>query len=378
VSERQDLEAIWWSGVKRVSGYKAVEQALGDHTDFSPSHILAMGKAASSMARAGLDYCSGDVPCLILTKYEHGEQALEKYHLVELIEAGHPVPDENSLKAGKRALEFVSTLPPEANLLVLTSGGASSLVENLIGDLTLGGLQALNDKMLKDGLDIHAINQKRKTYSAIKSGKLLSHFSGARALSLVISDVEGDDISIVGSGIGQVPAQSEKEQNKFCATIIASNQIAATACQDTAKELGYSTVLNEECLYGDIYEVAVDCAKKIINGPKGLYIFGGEPTTILPENPGEGGRNQALALAMAREISKESKFSILVAGTDGSDGPTGSAGGYVTEKSWGDHGGGAEALKAANSGAWLRESGGLFISGPTGTNVMDLMIALKH
>ena len=97
----------------------------------------------------------------------------------------------------------------------------------------------------------------------------------------------------------------------------------------------------------------------------------------LPENPGEGGRNQALAVAMARELSGEEGISLLVAGTDGSDGPTASAGGYVTGSSWLGTDGGDEALKAADSGSWLARSGGLFVTGPTGTNVMDIMLVLK-
>ena len=113
-------------------------------------------------------------------------------------------------------------------------------------------------------------------------------------------------------------------------------------------------------------------------GAPGLYIFGGEPTVVLPVEPGEGGRNQALAVAFAREIADSGDIFALAAGTDGSDGPTDSAGGYVTARDWDRVKGGASALAAADSGSWLRKSGGLFVTGPTGTNVMDLMLVLKR
>lgn len=371
---RDQLEAIWWAGVKSVSGYEAVRNALSKNADFQPTHIISIGKAASGMARAALDGIDPNLPCIVVTKYAHGEAELADYENLELIESAHPVPDLNSLRAGEALIEFIDALSNNANLLVLVSGGASALAESLPQGLSLIDLQKLNETMLADGLDIHAINKKRKEISRIKAGKLLDRFSGNSALVFAISDVEGDNVAVVGSGIGEVNKSAICKN--MCTQIIASNAIARSACEKKALELGYNVVENVENLYADIDELAPILGRKIKNSKKGILIFGGEPTTILPNNPGEGGRNQALATAMAREISGI-ECSILVAGTDGSDGPTNAAGGFVCGTDWNKYSGGATALKKADCGNWLRKTGGLFETGPTGTNVMDIMLVIK-
>lgn len=389
-NSRKVLEAIWQSGVTRVSGYDAVQKAILGNDDFVPTHIIAVGKAASTMARAALDSYDKSLPTLIVTKYDHGEAELSNYKNVRLIESAHPVPDENSIKAGAQLIEFVSglgsNLASEAKLLMLASGGASSLAESLLSPNTLEDLKTLNEDMLASGMDIHAMNTERKKISFIKDGKLLALFKGKALRSFLISDVEGDEINAIGSGIGAVT------QNTLCKdkqqAIIASNEIARKQCAKAAFENDLKVVVNEETLYGNVFEIAKQCADKVKFGPSGLYIFGGEPVIQLPDNPGEGGRNQALAVAMAREVSTMNGIEILVAGSDGSDGPTGSAGGYVTSESWAQNEGGSAALGAADSGNWLRhlkgegnqdfdKDGGLFITGPTGTNVMDIMLVLK-
>lgn len=381
---RDLLEAIWHSGVARVGGYNAVEQAVLDCFDFAPTHIIAVGKAASTMARAALDRFDKTLPTLVVTKYGHGEKVLNDYENLTLIESAHPVPDENSIKAGTALTDLVSGLGNDAKLLMLASGGASSLAESLAGNNTLEDLKSLNVSMLASGMDIHAMNTERKKTSLIKDGKLLALFKGQALRSFLICDVEGDEINAIGSGIGAVT------KNSHCGDtgqlIIASNEIARTQCAKFAFEHSLDVVVNDEVLYGDVFEIAKQCSAKVKYGPKGLYIFGGEPVVLLPDKPGEGGRNQALAVAMAREISDENGVAVLVAGTDGSDGPTGSAGGFVTSESWVENAGGSAALDAADSGAWLRNlkssnakyaDGGLFVTGPTGTNVMDMMLVLK-
>ncbi|MBL1405030.1 MAG: DUF4147 domain-containing protein [Rhizobiales bacterium] len=381
-NSRKLLEKIWQTGVTRVSGYDAVKKAVLGSDNFKPTHIVAVGKAASTMARAALDHYDKSLPTLIVTKYDHGEDALSNYKNVTLIESAHPVPDENCIKAGGALIDFVSALDSETKLLMLASGGASSLAEKLSPPNTLDDLKALNEDMLASGMDIHAMNTERKKISLIKNGKLLAMFKGKALRSFLISDVEGDEINAIGSGIGAVT------QNRVCEdvqqNIIASNEIARTQCAKSAFENDLDVIVNEETLYGDVFEIAAQCASKVKFGPKGLYIFGGEPVILLPENPGEGGRNQALAVAMARDVADMNGVEILVAGTDGSDGPTGSAGGYVSSESWTENEGGTAALDAADSGNWLRhlkdnkyQNGGLFITGPTGTNVMDIMLVLK-
>ncbi len=375
MENRKLLDEIWWAGVDRVKGYQCVVDALAQHKDFSPTHIAAVGKAASSMMRAALDQCGLNLPALMVTKYDHLDAGLDKYLNLKVIEAAHPVPDENSLKAGAALLDFVGSAPSDAVLLLLVSGGASALAESLSGGMALSDLQALNQKMLAEGFDIHAINKRRKEISHIKAGKLLGRFRGNQARVFAISDVEGDSISVIGSGIGELPTVRLCED--MSSEIIASNAIARNACEGAAEQLDLEVIVNTENLYGDLYDVARDCAETLKSGAPGLYIFGGEPTTILPDNPGEGGRNQALAAAMARELAGYGNISGLVAGTDGSDGPTGSAGGFFDGAIWERSTGGEEALAAANTGVWLRGNGALFVSGPTGTNVMDLMVVVK-
>jgi hydroxypyruvate reductase len=236
--------------------------------------------------------------------------------------------------------------------------------------ITLADWQAETQRLVASGADIHAINARRKEVSRIKGGKLLAAFKGARASSLVISDVQGDDLGVVGSGIGAPPPDPGFA---FTARMVATNAVARHAAA-AASDL--PVVVNEESLYDDIHSLAPRLGAALRDGPPGLYIYGGEPTTELPDQPGRGGRNQALALLMAREIAGRDDLDVLVAGTDGSDGPTGDAGGYVTGATWGD--GAEDALARADSGTYLAARDALVTTGPTGTNVMDLMIAVKR
>ena len=375
-SKRDILQAVWWAGVQRVAGDTSVKQALNRHPDFVPTHLIAIGKAAANMAGAALDaFATQSIKGLVVTKYDHGDPRLEHQTGIELIESAHPVPDENSLSGGERALSFVEGCDAESRLLVLVSGGASALVEALPEDWTLDGLKAETNRMLAQGLDIHAINKRRKEISLIKDGKLLARFGGRDALVLAISDVEGDDIGVIGSGIGRLP--SGVASDRFMTEIVASNAIARDASHSYCQAAGLPVVDNQERLYGEVGAVAELIFELIDESPSGVSIFGGEPVVHLPDNPGEGGRNQALAVHMARLIAGRPDLQLLVAGTDGSDGPTVSAGGFADGELWRLHPGGDEAILRADCGHWLREAGALFVTGPTGTNVMDLMIVLK-
>ena len=367
---RELVERIWWAGVRAVRGEDAVNTALSGAPIETPDRIIAVGKAAASMAAAASHAFPG-VPCLVITKYGHST-GLELNGPAEIIESAHPVPDAESLRAGARLLEAVSTLPNDCHLLLLVSGGASALVEAPAGDLTLADIARENARLLAAGLDIHAMNTRRKELSRIKGGGLLGTFQGHRATVFAISDVEGDDIGVIGSGIGLVPAGADFAQET---RIIASNAIARAAAASEAEVLGLSVLCSEENLYADI-EVAAERILASLDGTPGIRIFGGEPTTVLPENPGEGGRNQALALTLARGIAGRDGLVALVAGTDGSDGPTGAAGGRVTGETWTKDG--ADHLARADSGPYLARRGALFTTGPTGTNVMDLAIVLQR
>jgi hydroxypyruvate reductase len=368
MTDKDILRTLFDAGVAAVRGDAAVRQALDTGLP-APDAIVAVGKAASSMAEpAALAY--PDAPVLIVTKYGHADDAPSR---AEVIEAAHPVLDENSLKAGARLLEFVSTCPKGSHLLMLVSGGASALAEAPEDGLDLVGLKERAREMLGSGADIHAMNAVRKTLSRIKGGKLLSHFRGARVTTLAISDVQGDDLGVIGSGIGDALPDAEFT---FAPQIAASNAIARQAVIRAAHDLGLATETDAETLYDDIAELGPRLGAAIKAAPSGLHLWGGEPTVVLPPNPGSGGRNQALAAMIAREIAGSTGITVLVAGTDGTDGPTDAAGAIVDGSTWTDAG--IDALRRADTGPWLDARGALLRTGPTGTNVMDLVIALKR
>ncbi|WP_372885300.1 glycerate kinase [Shimia sp.] len=367
------VEDIWWHGVRAVRGAEAVSKAIRRQQIAAPDRIIAVGKAASAMLEGAQAVYGTAIPALVVTKYGHATPLpAAQRDRVRVIEAAHPVPDENTLVAGVEILKEVQHMAPQSHLLMLVSGGASSLAELPEPGLSLAALQHENARLLGDGLDIHAMNARRRELSQIKGGKLLGHFAGARVTTLAISDVEGDSLSVIGSGIGQAP---DNHRFSFDPHIVASNRIARTACAARARTLGLAVRGNEETLYADVHELAARLGPELRAAPAGLYIWGGEPTIQLPPDPGQGGRNQALALALAREISGLYGLTVLVAGSDGTDGPTDAAGGVVNGATWTDEA--ARFQRQADSGRFLDARSALFRSGPTGTNVMDLVVALK-
>ncbi|MFK7879024.1 DUF4147 domain-containing protein [Roseobacter sp.] len=356
------------AGVQAVRGDIAVTTVLGTALCPKPDQIIAVGKAATAMASAAHARFP-KAPMLIVSKYGHCDGAPAT---AEVIEAAHPVLDENSLRAGARINALVAAMEPGSHLLMLVSGGASALAEDPETGLTLADLTARAKEMLSSGADIHAMNAARKEISRIKGGKLLASFMGASVTTFAISDVEGDALEVIGSGIGAAPASAKFD---FSPTIVASNAIAREAVALHASTQGIAVQTNTETLYDDIHVIAPKIADATKTGASGLHLFGGEPTVILPENPGQGGRNQALALLIAREIHGVPGLRVLVAGTDGTDGPTDAAGAIVDGTTWEPSG--QKALDAADAGTWLEARGALLKTGPTGTNVMDLVIALK-
>ncbi len=360
----KSLFELWSAGVTAVRGDPAVRAALPDLAA-TPDRIIAVGKAACHMARPAME-AFPDRPTLIVTKHGHG---IDLPGPATLIESGHPIPDRASLEAGTAVAEFVADCAPGDHLLLLVSGGASALVELLPDGMTLDDWRAETERLIASGADIHAINTRRREISGVKGGKLLERFRGARVTTLAISDVEGDALNVIGSGIGAAPSSHDFD---FESRIVASNAIARSAVAEAADA---PVIRNEECLYGDVEALAPKLMTLLDAGAPGLYIFGGEPTVHLPHKPGRGGRNQALALLLAREIAGRDGIEILVAGTDGSDGPTPDAGGVVGGTTWGD--GAAEALSRADAGSYLAARDALVTTGPTGTNVMDVMVARK-
>lgn len=400
----QFLIDCWNAGVASVRGQTVVQATLAEYGPQKIDRLFSVGKAASSMSLGAVDFMKPEAQGLVITKYGHADQWLLKDQRFQVIESAHPVPDPKSLEAGAEAIEFMKSAASDHAFVMLVSGGASSLVEVLAEGLDLEFLASLTNAMLANGLDIGQMNAVRARISQIKGGKLLSLCNSKCAQVLLISDVQSDDPAVIGSGIGSsvssvvgeplIPKQVESmlvdvganpissqepaNAHRFNSRIIASNTLARNASADFARSAGLDIVANEESLYGDIREVVERIANRLLRGPGGVYIFGGEPTIVLPSRAGIGGRMQHFALEMAKLISGREGFDILAAGTDGSDGPTDAAGGIADGTLFEKCRGANAALRAADAGSYLEQAGGLLVTGPTGTNVMDLVIALKR
>ena len=359
------LSRIWWAGVQAVRGDSAVARSLQDNPIPPPDLILAVGKAAVAMARPAQALFGART--LAVTKHGHSAEGLP----FAVLQSAHPVPDQSSLTAGAALLAEVQAAPAGSHLLFLVSGGASALAEVPRPGRTLADVAALNRALLASGKDIAAMNVARSALSAVKGGGLLAAFGGARVTVLALSDTRGDLIETIGSGIGlALPRPGLAVETR----IVASNAVARAAAVTAARALGLVVLQDAESLYDDVAVCAEGMARDLPAGP-GLAIWGGEPTVILPPGPGQGGRNQALALHMARAIRGRDDVSVLVAGTDGSDGPTAAAGGLVDGATWTEDAAGF--LRRADSGRFLARRNALFTTGPTGTNVMDLALALR-
>ncbi len=370
-ARKQAIVEIWQAAIGAVGGRAAVINAIDADTDFAPDLIVAVGKAASGMCAGALERFPR-CRALVVTKYDHGDAELRNNPGVEIIEAAHPIPDQHSLDAGRALLQRVGAMPGGSRLLMLVSGGASALAEALPDGMTLDDLRKLTDDMIATGKTIGQINARRKETSLIKDGKLIEAFKGAEIRVYAISDVEGDGIATIGSGLGDCHRARAAARTR----VIASNTIARARAASRARELGLEVRLNEETLYGDVFDLAAEIGAFLRQAGPGVYIRGGEPTIRLPQDPGRGGRNQSLALALAEHIVERDDVSLLVAGTDGTDGPTDAAGGLVDGATWSDADAARDALARADAGSYLLAHGSLFVTGPTNTNVMDLFIAL--
>ncbi len=368
---KQQLTQIWQAAIAAVSGRQAVSNALAADSSFEPDLVIAVGKAAAGMCAGALD-AFPRCPALVVTKHGHADPELLANDRIRVIEAGHPIPDQNSLLAGQALLERMRAMPDDSRVLLLVSGGASALAEALPAGMSLADLQAMTDEMIATGKTIGEINARRKQTSLIKDGKLIEAFRGREVRVYAISDVEGDSIETIGSGLGDCCCA----ESRCGAKIIASNRIAREQAALGAEQLGHVVQLNEEALYGDVFELATAIGERLQQAGPGVYIWGGEPTVVLPDNPGRGGRNQSLALALSEYLVGRDDIDLLVAGTDGTDGPTSAAGGLVDGATWSDPAAARLALQSADAGVYLETHDSLFVTGPTNTNVMDLAIAI--
>lgn len=404
---RKNLLAIFHAALVCVNGRACVRQYLETHPQNDPIYMIAVGKPAAAMAQGALDVLGENIcDALVITKHGHA-QSLPWLCLT----AGHPLPDAASLKAGDQLLRFISRMPDRSRVLVLLSGGASALLERLPQGVSLDHLQGVNRWILSAGLDIHACNYVRKRLSLLKGGRLALLLAPRPVLCLTISDVPDNDPATIGSGplvpdarlqeapasmtdapkfihdliakTPPIPDPGDPRFNNVETVIIATLGDAKRAAADAARERGYKAFVEEHFVTGDALAVGTRLAQALLRADSGaVYICGGETQVTLPDNPGRGGRSQSLALAAALQLQGHDNVLFLAAGTDGTDGPGEDAGALVDGgtiargKSLGRDA--TLALEQADAGSLLEASGDLLRTGPTGTNVMDIMLGLKY
>ena len=379
--------------------------------------VLAAGKAAGAMSRAAEELFGERIAGgLIVTKYGH-EASSEK---LEIIFAAHPEPDEKSVEAARRAEELALSLGEGDLLLALISGGASALLADPAPPIELADLKRLTGALLRSGANISEINAVRKHISVLKGGGLVKLAAPAPTLALLLSDVVGDAPSAIASGLtapdpttlddarrvleryGIEPPESVAEHlknapetpkpgdpvfEKVLNLICGSGRHAAEAAVAKARELGYEPMLLSTSITGDasgIASVYAAVIREVLESgnplpPPCAVISGGE-ATVTVRGDGVGGPNQEFALALAVELDGIEGWAALAADTDGNDGPTDAAGGLV-DGATADavRSGGTDPEEAlANNDAYaaLETGGALLVTGPTGTNVNDLRVAL--
>lgn len=405
-AERRLLADCLRAALAAVDGRRVVAAALGDIVLPRGCPVLAVGKAAPAMLAGAADVLGARLgPALCITRADAvrpGEPGLAG---ARVLCGDHPVPGERSLAAGRELLAFLEALSPAMPLLCLWSGGSSALVEALPEGLDAEGLARANRWLLASGWPIDAVNDVRARLSCLKAGRLARRLAGRRVTVLAISDVPGDDPAVIGSGpwTPARPAALPEELPDWLAAllaraapdsplrglghadvdyrVVANGRQALVAAGDTARAAGVETILHAQPLQGLAEHAAAEILAVLAAGPPGLHGWSGETTVCLPPAPGEGGRNSHLALALGCGLTGHDDVLALCAATDGSDGASGAAGG------WADGGVVARgaalgldaraALAAADSGRYLAATGDALVTGPTGTNVMDLVLALK-
>jgi len=391
---------------------EAVKTALKGREFADGVYVISIGKAAWTMANVAADVL-GDklIKGIVITKYDHSMGSIPK---MDIYEAGHPIIDENSLKATRKVIELAQRLGEGDELLLLLSGGGSALFEAPLEGVTLEDLQQLSADLLSAGCDIVEINMIRKRLSSVKAGRFAQITAPAKIFAVVLSDVLGDRLDTISSGpaapdasivsecldavkkygiiLNEIQkAHLTKETPKILdnveTTVVGSVRSLCDSAALSATFLGYAphiltTMLNCEAKEAGRFLAAI--AKDIDAGISHFkrpcaVICGGETVVNLKGN-GKGGRNQELALAAAEGLAGLKGAVLFSLGSDGTDGPTDAAGGIVdgdTKDELGNAGFTVHELLANNDAyTGLSAVDGLIITGPTGTNVNDVVVLL--
>ncbi len=425
---RAELEAIFRSALAAVDAGALVRAAVSAGADGlriadarvpaeARLRVLAVGKAAVPMAAALEEKAGGRIAAGLAVAPEGAGGRLGR---VALCRGAHPVPDASSQRAAAAAAALVASAAPDDWLVVLLSGGASSLLAAPAAGLSQDDLARTTALLLAAGCDIDALNAVRKHLSAVSGGRLACRSGAARVEVLALSDVPGDRLDVLGSGPfapdptryadamavlarhtlrERVPApvrahleagaRGEREETpkpgdarlaRVRHTLLASNRTAVEAARAAARERGLEARCACAALAGEARRVGrcLAALTRAVRAPAPLCLVAGGETVVHVRGGGRGGRNQELALAAAIELEGRCDAALLAAGTDGRDGPTDAAGAFVDGGSVarGRARGvdAAAALAANDSHGFFRAEGGLFETGPTGTNVMDLVL----
>lgn len=393
-----------------------------DLSKFEDIWMIGAGKASYQMAESMESILQERIKGgTLVTKYGYGGENLKR---INLIEAGHPIPDENSMKAAGETLQLVNEIGSEDLVINLLSGGGSALLCSPVDDITLKEIRDITDLLVSCGASIDEVNSVRKHISKVKGGKLLRAIHPAKVVSLIVSDVVGDDLGVIASGptapdettfedarktlekyslIDETPKSVLKtlgeggeetlKEGEFIDMdveniIVSSNDTATKAAAEEGREMGLETLILSRMIEGESKEVGIvtgGIVRDIIRSgtplkPPCLLISGGETTVRIPENRGHGGPNQEFVLGAALKIAGKSNVAIAAIDTDGTDGPTDIAGGIVDGET-------LERLKVRgididkilknhDAKSALERVDDVLVTGPTGTNVNDLRVAV--
>jgi hydroxypyruvate reductase len=411
--------------VRRSRGDLVVGGWIMDRREIGKLIILGVGKAAGAMADAVeqelREWISGG---LVVTKKGYG-LPLE---YLRSIEAGHPIPDQAGMKASQTFINMVTPLQEKDLLILLLSGGASALLPDST-DIPLPEVQEIFSMLLRSGADIREMNTVRKHLSSIKGGNLARLAWPARVFTFILSDVVGDPLDVIGSGptvpdpttyadaysilekydiwtgagdavknwlrsgmegvIPETPKPGDPVFDRVENMLIGNNSMALRAAADKARQMGYHVELRQEPMQGEARTLAAELATDFLTykGPRPACIIMGGETTVTVTGNGKGGRNQELALAildawMVMGIGPEKLPTVLCAGTDGTDGPTEAAGAFADDNlmaiALGMDMDPHEYLANNDSYAYLEAAGAQLFTGPTFTNVADMMVVLME
>lgn len=403
---RCDAEKIVRGAIAAVSPEATVRRVLTGKTFSGRLYLVSVGKAGWKMAQVAVSCLEHPIEQgIVVTKYGHVEHPLPG---IPCYEAGHPVPDENTFRATQAVLDMTAQVSPEDTVLFLLSGGGSALFEK---PLVEGAeLQAITNQLLASGADIVEMNTIRKRLSAVKGGRFAQWCAPAHVEVIVLSDILGDPPDMIASGpaapdsstctdaltivkkydltlseraLSLLQQETPKELPNVSTQIIGSVRQLCHAAGKLADELGYEPILLTDHLdceareagrfLSDILRTHADSGRKL------AFLAGGE-TVVHLTGKGLGGRNQELALAAAVGIQGLSNVCVISVGSDGTDGPTDAAGGYVdgdTVRALVEQGLRVADVLAQNDAYHaLKAVNGLILTGPTGTNVNDVAVAL--